>query len=474
MATTLTSPDRPDRPKDRRPPTARAGGGQRAGIVRTGTWLAAVVAATVAIVLILNPGGSYTIHALFEDAGQLVNGGEVQIAGRPVGTISGISVTPNGLADITLSLSSGVGPLHRGTRAIIRALGQAGVANRYVQLFPGPASGPILHSGATLPTTQTTGIVDLDAVLDAFTPATRDAIQQLLANSSQVFAGSGADYFNELLAQADPAVEQLKQLTGQVAYDNVALGQLVSAGANAAHAVETRSTDLQNAVVSTAGTLEALASQKAALRDLLRRAPGTLKQATGTLTEVASTAQALRPTLRLIVPVGAPLRGFLDQLTPTLRQSAPVLRALTNQLPMLRTTLAGLRPLAAPAVAALSSTQHAVSTAEPILAGLREYGADFFLGLFNGLAGISSGTYNSEGHYVHVEFVQPYQSFLSGPLSTILTSPGLENNLFAERTKLTARCPGGNEPPSPDGSSPWVIPSICNPADDTPLSVDFP
>src|SRR5581483_1146995 len=137
------------------------------------TALAAGVLA-VAIVIIASAGSGYQIHAIFQDSGQLVTGAEVQVAGRAVGSVSGLSLTPGGQAEVTLALDGGSGltPLHLGTRAIIRAVGQAGVDNRFVQLIPGPTSAPELPDGATLPSTQTNGIVDLDAVLDSFDPAT--------------------------------------------------------------------------------------------------------------------------------------------------------------------------------------------------------------------------------------------------------------------------------------------------------------
>jgi phospholipid/cholesterol/gamma-HCH transport system substrate-binding protein len=446
---------------------------------RTAPILAAAALSAVVIacaVLILGLGGSgYTIHALFENSGQLVAGGEVQVAGRSVGSIAGISVTPNGLADVALSISDkSIVPLRQGTRAIIRTVGQAGVANRFVQLSPGSPTAPALRAGTVLPTTQTTGIVDLDAVLNTFDPATRASIQQLIAHGSQVFAGSGSEYFNRMLSRLDPALVALDSVSGQIANDRVALGQLVKTGAVAANAVASRSPALEDAVAHTASALGAIATKRVQLADLLQRAPAVLGQAGGTLRQVATAVTTLRPTLREIVPVAGPLKRLLTLLPPTLHQAAPVVGQLTDQLPDLRATLAGLRPLRKPAVAALSSTAKALKVVMPVLAGVREYGADFFLGVFNGLAGISTGNYNSTGHYVHLEFVQPYQTFFSGLGTQLLTSPSLSNNLFAERTGLTSRCPGANEPPAPDGSNPWVIPGLCNPADSMPLSVNFP
>jgi len=437
--------------------------------------MATVLVAVTALVLFTS-GNTYTLHADFADAGQLVTGGEVQIAGRPVGTISNLSLTPTGLADVTMSIDdSELGPLHYGTRAIIRAVGQAGVDNRFVQLIPGATSGPLMRSGATLPLSQTTGIVDLDEVLDTFDPKTRAAVQQLIANSSQVFAGSGSGYFNSMLSQLDPALDALDGVTSQVSQDSLALGQLVRSGGVAAAAVAGRSTDLQNAVSNAASTFAAIASERSHLADLLTRAPAVLTQAGSTLRETASAVDALRPDLRAAVPVARPLQRLLTILPPALNRATPVVDELNTELPSLRSALARLGPLAGPAIRALQSTGTAFRGAMPILVGLREYGSDLVLGLFNGLGGLVSGPYTSQGHYAKLNFVQSLQTLAAGLGSQLLTKSALVPGVLDVRTKDYARCPGGDAPPAPDGSNPWIPQKdLCDPADDVPLSVDFP
>jgi phospholipid/cholesterol/gamma-HCH transport system substrate-binding protein len=440
--------------------------------------IAALVAGVIACAVLIFGigGGGYTIHAIFEDSGQLVSGGEVQVAGRSVGSISGLSVTPTGQADVTLSISDGaITPLHRGTRAIIRAVGQAGVANRFVQLIPGPQDAAPLNDGATLSTTQTTGIVDLDEVLDTFDPATRSSLQQLIAHGSQVFAGSGSAYFNQMLGRFDPALTALNQLSGQIAGDRTELNRLVGTGATAAHAVASRSTDLEGAVANAARGFGAIASERARLADLLERAPAVLAQAGGTLNDAATAVTALRPTLRALVPVAAPLRRFLLVTPPTLNAATPVVAQLIGQLGPLNRTLAGLQPLLKPALAALRATAPALNGLTPILAGVREYGSDIVLGIFNGLGGLVSGPYTGQGHYAKLNFVQSLQTLFAGVGSQIFASKPLVSGLLAVRNHLLARCPGGDAPPAPDGSNPWVpSASLCDPADDQQLSVDFP
>ena len=424
----------------------------------------------------LMSGSSYTIHARFLSAGGLVDGGEVQVAGRAVGSISNIGLTPSGEADVTLAISdTSVVPLHTGTRALIRAFSQGSVDGNVVVLTPGPVNAASLHSGAVLPTTQTSGTVDIDALLDSFGPGQRANLDALIANSGNIYAGSGARYFNGMLGELDPALGAVDGATSSLALDRGALGEFVRTASEAASAVSSRSTDLTSAVTHTARALGAIASQRHALADLLSRLPPVLIQARGTLARAGIALTALRPALRDLVPVAQPLRAFLNQVDLTLPVAGPVVARLRGQLPALNRSLAGLAPLKQPAVSALRTLGVAMKSLFPIAQGLRYYGADVVIGSLAQTFGSIDASYGAYGHYAKANFVESYQTLFAGPLGTFLTAHPLLPSIFNVRTGLTRRCPGGAVPPAPDGSSPWNLgPDLCTAADDVPLSVDFP
>jgi hypothetical protein len=199
-----------------------------------------------------------------------------------------------------------------------------------------------------------------------------------------------------------------------------------------------------------------------------------LAEASSTLARARSAVTALRPALRELPPVAAPLGGLLGRITATLPQATPVIGALRAELPGLEESLLGLRRISTVSVTALDSAARALNVARPIVRAIRFYGADLLIGVFNGLLGVATGNYDRWGHYVRAEFMEPYQSLLGGPLGTLLSRP-LAPSLFSLRTRLLRRCPGGNAPPAPDGSSPWIPdPSICTPSQDVPASVNMP
>lgn len=443
------------------------------------TALAGVVAAAAIVIAalgLLSLRDQYTIRAQFQNAGLLVEGGSVQVAGRKVGKISEIGLTPDGQADISLTIDeSRLAPLHEGTRASIRALGQAGVANRFVELSPGSDSAPELPDGAVLSREQTADIVNLDALLTSFGPDERKNVSDLFVNSADIYAGSGARYFNDLLGELDPALTELDGLFGDLARDRAALARVIDRGDAAASAIASRDSDLVSAVSNTAGSLQAIADERDALSGLLERAPGVLDQAGGTLGKADSALVALRPALRDVPPAVPPLRDFLGSTRSALAAARPVVADVRDRLPDLERSLAGLPGLERAAVPGLRSAADGLRDPRHIVRGARIYGTDLLLGVLAGLAGVATANHDRWGHYARLEFTQPPQTTLGGPLSGLLSQNPLVPGLFDLRTRLTRRCPGGNAPPAIDLSSPWVPDrSLCDPSQSVPAFVNEP
>ncbi len=128
--------------------------GTASGAVETGTVarIAAVAALALAVVIVavvvLGGNGGKTYYIDFQNAGQLVKGDDVQVGGRRIGSVKGISLTHHNLARIKVSINDPYAPLHEGTTALVRATSLSGIANRYIALTPGPNSRRSLPDGA--------------------------------------------------------------------------------------------------------------------------------------------------------------------------------------------------------------------------------------------------------------------------------------------------------------------------------------
>ncbi|MTD44391.1 MCE family protein [Conexibacter sp. W3-3-2] len=425
---------------------------------------ALVIALAVAAVVLLGGSGDYVVKARFVDAGQLVKGNLVQVAGRPVGKVTDIDLTDDNQAELTLTLTDdGVKPLHRGTVAQIRLVGLSGVANRYLELAPGPSSGEAIPDGGVLSQDETRPVVDLDTLLNALDAKTRGKLQNIIKDGSEIFEGTAAGDANRATQYLNPAVGQGRALAEELAFDTAAVGRLVTTGAAVTKVLANRRDDVGAGITTTARALRSIADERGALQDALTRAPAVLRQARRTFATTDRTLRQVRPALRDLRPAAAPLADVLRELPGTARQARPVLDDLTALLPSLRTVLRAAPALASVAVPAVDSTTTAVRGAAPIFTGLRPYTPDLVLGLFNGLGGQAATSYDANGHFARIGFAT------GGPTLTGLLSPGPGMGAPGVRSGVTARCPGAAADAAPDGSSPYVPDeSICDPRSTRP------
>src|SRR5688572_28025778 len=126
--------------------------------------LAAIV---VAIVLFAGDGG-YRVTADFVNAGQLVEGSEVRVAGTSVGTVEDIDVSSSGTAEVTFTVDDEYAPLRRGTRVTVKPTSLSGIVNRFIDLQLGPDSGADIEDGGHIGSDQTATAVELDEVFSLF------------------------------------------------------------------------------------------------------------------------------------------------------------------------------------------------------------------------------------------------------------------------------------------------------------------
>jgi phospholipid/cholesterol/gamma-HCH transport system substrate-binding protein len=425
---------------------------RRVLIVRVAA-LAGLIAALAALGVLLAGGGTYRVTAKFRDAGQLVKGANVQVAGRAVGTIADISLSDDGLAAVELELDSSVEPLHRGTRARIRTVGLSGIANRFVDLDPGPDSAPEIPDGGELGLTETQGIVDLDAVLSSLDPRTRDQLRSLLRNGGKLFADGAARDLNRALRFADPATQELGRLTAELTRDRAALGRLLQTGATTAGVLADERDAVAAGLEGTAATLRAVATEQAALGRLLVRAPQALRTSARSLDRIGTGFDRIRPALGELAAATPALAATLRALPPTARAARPVLRDLAGTLPALNVALGRLPGLARVAVPAVRSTTSALLRLQPILEGLRPYAPDVAAGLGNGFGGGAANAYDANGHLARIELqLSSAAGGLAGLLNSGGGSPGPGGTLVGG---LTARCPGAAAPLLPDASNPF-------------------
>jgi phospholipid/cholesterol/gamma-HCH transport system substrate-binding protein len=293
--------------------------------------VAAVVVAVIAVaVILLSSGSSYQVRAVFANASQIVTGDQVEVAGSPIGTVSKISLTPQGEAQLTLNISAhSYDPLRQGTQATVRELSLSGIASRYVDLRPGSVANPAIANNGLIPTSDTTSEVDLDEIFNTLNGPTLKGLQDVFQGSASQYKGSGKlaqeafQYLNPAVAASSMLFHELNRNTGQFTNFLVKTSKLVSD-------VATRSSDLSGLVSHLSTTTGALAAQRTNLSSSLQQLPGFMRLANTTFVNLRSALDDLKPLVDDSKPVAPKLEKLLVQLRPLARNSVPTINDLSD------------------------------------------------------------------------------------------------------------------------------------------------
>jgi len=290
----------------------------------------AVALAILAVaVIVLSGGSSYTVHALFQNASQIVNGDQVQVAGNAVGSVSNISLTKNGLADLTLTIDNGsLTPLHQGTEATVRLTSLSGIANRYVELRLGPATNPTIKNGGTISYTNTTSAVDLDELFNTLDAPTRKGLQNVLQGSASQYDGQGQK-MRAAWQYLNPAIASSSVLFSELNRDTSKFTRFITKTGSLLNDLASRSGSLSGLVSNLNTTTQALAAQRQNLALSLQKLPGFMRLANTTFVNLRNALDDLTPLVNDSKPVAPKLRAFLEQLKPLAIQSVPTVKDLS-------------------------------------------------------------------------------------------------------------------------------------------------
>ena len=441
--------------------------------------IGALVGGIALLALILFGGSSdYTVRIEFRNAGQLVRGDEVQAGGVPVGSVRNIKLAPNGIVVVTATVEKPFAPLRHGTRATIRQVSQAGVANRYVDLAMPPGNAPDagrIPDGGTIDASHTTTIVDLDQVFSIFDKPTRHAVQELLARSHEQYKGK-TDQLRALYLYLSPSLSTSNALFREVNRDTPDLERFIVGSGQLVTALADRRTDLSGAVTHLNTTFRAIGDERLALAEALRELPPFMRQANTTFVDLRAALDDADPLVAESKPVARKLRPLLDQLQPLARDARPTVRSLrqvvaapggdndltdlTRSFPPLerialerehRSVDAGGRPTDVGTVdGAFPETAKALRATTPVIAFGRPYTTEL-IGWFDDFS--TSGATDALGGITRVLTV--FNAITPGGAVPSLIPLGQRGTSFQHvvNTGQYKRCPGAADVPAPDRSN---------------------
>jgi phospholipid/cholesterol/gamma-HCH transport system substrate-binding protein len=293
--------------------------------------VAALVIVLLAVAYILLAGGSsYQVRAVFINASQIVNGDQVQSAGVPIGSVSDISLTPRGQAQLTLTITDPTyAPLREGTEATVRQTSLSGIANRYIDLRLGRGGAPTIPNDGVIPTTDTTSAVDLDQLFNTLDSPTLRGLQNVIQGSASQYAGRGRlarigwAYLNPAIATSSALLSEIDRDTGQFTAFLVKSSGLVTTLAQ-------RSGDLSGLVEHLAATTQALAAHPASLAASIQRLPPFMRLANTTFVNLRHALDDVTPLVDVSKPVAPKLQAVLGELGPLAQEGLPTVSVLSR------------------------------------------------------------------------------------------------------------------------------------------------
>jgi phospholipid/cholesterol/gamma-HCH transport system substrate-binding protein len=292
----------------------------------------ACVVALVAVVLLATAAGgsngTYTVRAIFDDAGFLISGENVKVDGVTVGTVGSVTPTPQAKAAVILDITNpGFKDFRSDASCSIRP--QSLIGEKYVDCLPthprveGSQLPPPLkkiprgQEGAgdyLLPLQNTSSPVDVDLLGDIQRLPERQRFTIILNELGAGLAGRGSD-LSEVVKRANPALQELDRVLAILANENHVLAKLA---------------------VDSDKALAPLAKVSGRVADFIKQANTVAQASAATRGSLAQNLKDFPPALKQLGPAMERIQRFAEQTTPTftaLKAAAPGIDKVFTSLP---------------------------------------------------------------------------------------------------------------------------------------------
>ncbi len=292
----------------------------------------AVLAACAAVAVIAaganGSDGAYKVRAIFDNAGFLVAGEDVKVAGVKVGVIDSLTVTEDFRAAVVMDIQD---PGYRDFRAdascIVRPQGLIG--EKYVECEPTQARSPgapapaelrRIASGAgegqyLLPVQNTQASTDLDLVNDIMRLPYRERFSIILNELGTGVAGRGRD-LDEVIRRAAPALKETDEVLAILARQNRTLADLARDADTVLAPLARDRRRVAGAIENAGEVAQATAERRGALADDLERLPPFLRELEPTMTRLRTLSASMTPVLEDLGDAAPDVNRVVEGLGP--------------------------------------------------------------------------------------------------------------------------------------------------------------
>jgi phospholipid/cholesterol/gamma-HCH transport system substrate-binding protein len=378
-----------------------------------------LVAIVAAVALLATHAGSrpYQVRAIFDNAGFVIPGEDVKVAGVKVGRIVALDVTSDDKAAVVLQIDQpGYRDFRRDASCIVRP--QSLIGERFVECTPtqpraaggnpppalrkiedGPGKGQYL-----LPVSNTQQSVDIDLIGDVMREPERERLSLILNELGTGLAGRGRD-LNEVIRRANPALQQTDRVLSILASQNKVLEELAVNSDTVVAPLAREREKVAGAIRNSSDVAKATAERRGDLEADIKTLPAFLDELQPTMSQLGSLADQTTPVLSDLHDVAPQINGVVRRLGPFSQAAIPAfdslgeaaktgIPAVTDARPViadLRSLAKAVRPVGATAAALLESFQKTQG-----IERLMDY-------IFYQVAAING--FDGLGHYLRAELI---------------------------------------------------------------------
>jgi phospholipid/cholesterol/gamma-HCH transport system substrate-binding protein len=362
-------------------------------------------------------GGTYQVRAIFDNAGFVIPGEDVKVAGVKVGKVDSLDVTPDFKAAVVLDIDD---PAYQDFRrdATCQVRPQSLIGEKFVECIPtqkravgeqppaelrtidrGPGKGQHL-----LPVTNTTKSVDLDLINNIMRLPVRQRLSLILNELGTGLAGRGKE-LNAVVLRADPALKQVDNVLRILASQNRVLANLARDSDTALAPLARERRHVGGFIVHSSRVAEATAEKSDALQADIERLPRFLAELTPTMHRIGALSDQATPVFRDLHANAPDINRMIENLGPFSKAGIPAVKSLGDASVIGTPAVKDLLPITKDLRRFAKSAKPVGATAAAILESFkRGHGVERLLDYtFYQVAAING--YDSIGHYLRARLI---------------------------------------------------------------------
>jgi phospholipid/cholesterol/gamma-HCH transport system substrate-binding protein len=283
---------------------------------------------------------SYRVRAIFDNAGFLIEGEDVKVAGVKVGSIEAIDVTPDFKAAVVLAIDDpGYQDFRTDAKCIVRP--QSLIGEKFVECEPTQRRGAgeeppgelrVIEEGPgegqrLLPVENTERSVDLDLLNNTLREPYRQRLSIIVNELGIGLAGRGED-LNDVIRRANPALKEVDELLRILARQNDQLESLAVDGDTIMQPLARERERVSSSIENMSAVAEATAERRADLEANFERLPTFLRELRPTMRRLGALSDEMTPVLSDLGEVAPDINRFLLELGPFSQAGIPALDSL--------------------------------------------------------------------------------------------------------------------------------------------------